>query len=314
VNRMMQKNLFEMAMDESIPFDLPERTSEDVKEKTKKHPCFNENAKAYARMHLPIAPRCNIKCNYCNRKFDCVNESRPGVSSEILTPEQALSRYLDVRKTVEKLSVIGIAGPGDALANFKQTKATLEKIREYDKEVAFCISTNGLMLYEYADALHDLGVSHITVTMNAIDPEIAAKIYDHIRYKGELLRGVEATKVLIKKQLMGIEKAASLGMLVKINTVAIQGLNADHIVDVVKKATALGASLSNIIPLIPVVGTVFETYDPITEKDLDTLRDQAGVHLAQMRHCKQCRADAVGTLHDAGDKGHAGGCRKLNVG
>lgn len=310
---MMQKSLFEIAEDERIPFDIPESIKEDIVEKTKKHPCFNANAKSYARMHLPIAPRCNIKCNYCNRKFDCVNESRPGVASEILKPEEALVKYLETSKKFEKLSVIGIAGPGDALANFKQTKETLEKIREHDQEVAFCLSTNGLMLYEYAEALAELGVSHITVTMNAIDPEIGAQIYDHIRYKGELQKGVKAAEILIKKQLMGIEKAAQLGMLVKINTVAIVGVNDHHIVEVVKKATELGASLSNILPLIPVMGTVFESKTPITDEDLETLRSKAGIHLSQMRHCNQCRADAVGTL-DHGHKGHAGGCRRLNVG
>ena len=41
-------------------------------------------------MHVAVAPACNIQCNYCNRKYDCANESRPGVVSEKLTPEQAM--------------------------------------------------------------------------------------------------------------------------------------------------------------------------------------------------------------------------------
>jgi len=60
-----------------------------------RHPCFNAKVKGqYGRVHLPVAPKCNIKCNYCNRKYDCVNESRPGVTSTILTPDQALY-YMD---------------------------------------------------------------------------------------------------------------------------------------------------------------------------------------------------------------------------
>ena len=51
------------------------------------HPCFDKEARhKNARVHLPVAPKCNIQCNYCNRKFDCVNESRPGVTSSVLTP------------------------------------------------------------------------------------------------------------------------------------------------------------------------------------------------------------------------------------
>ena len=57
------------------------------------HPCFNAKVKGqFGRVHLPVAPKCNILCNYCNRKFDCVNESRPGVTSSVLSPAQALDQ------------------------------------------------------------------------------------------------------------------------------------------------------------------------------------------------------------------------------
>ena len=55
---------------------------EELREKTSKHPCYSFDAHhKYARMHLPVAPACNISCNYCNRRYDCINESRPGVTS-----------------------------------------------------------------------------------------------------------------------------------------------------------------------------------------------------------------------------------------
>ena len=59
------------------------------------HPCFDDSARhRYARVHLPVAPRCNIQCNFCDRKMDCLNESRPGVTSSVLSPGQAVY-YLD---------------------------------------------------------------------------------------------------------------------------------------------------------------------------------------------------------------------------
>ena len=62
-----------------------------------KHPCFNREAhNKYGRIHLPVAPRCNIQCNFCNRKFDCMNESRPGVTSSVLKPEQAIAYLSEV--------------------------------------------------------------------------------------------------------------------------------------------------------------------------------------------------------------------------
>ncbi|MGA2223888.1 MAG: nitrogen fixation protein NifB, partial [Syntrophobacteraceae bacterium] len=83
-----------------------------------RHPCFNAEAKgSYGRVHLPVAPQCNIRCNYCNRKYDCVNESRPGVTSAVLSPLQA-ARYVEkILEREPRISVAGIAGPGDPFAN-----------------------------------------------------------------------------------------------------------------------------------------------------------------------------------------------------
>lgn len=80
-----------------------------------------------------MAPACNISCNYCNRKFDCVNESRPGVTSEVLSPEEALEKFLWVKREMPNLSVVGIAGPGDALANWPAVSKTLRAIRAVDE-------------------------------------------------------------------------------------------------------------------------------------------------------------------------------------
>src|SRR5512135_3180883 len=95
-----------------------------------RHPCFNPGAKGqFGRVHLPVAPKCNIKCNYCNRKYDCANESRPGVSSGILTPTQALAYLEKVMEREPYISVVGIAGPGDPMANATETIETLRLIR-----------------------------------------------------------------------------------------------------------------------------------------------------------------------------------------
>ena len=57
------------------------------------HPCFSAQAHfRYGRIHLPVAPRCNIRCGYCDRRYDCPNESRPGVTSSLLTPKDAVQR------------------------------------------------------------------------------------------------------------------------------------------------------------------------------------------------------------------------------
>ncbi|MDP3033064.1 MAG: nitrogenase cofactor biosynthesis protein NifB, partial [Rhodocyclaceae bacterium] len=71
--------------------------SDDIRRRVQDHPCYSEEAHHhFARMHAAVAPACNIQCHYCNRKYDCANESRPGVVSELLMPEQAVKKTLAV--------------------------------------------------------------------------------------------------------------------------------------------------------------------------------------------------------------------------
>lgn len=50
----------------------------DGKKSIHGHPCFGGKRHQNGRIHLGVAPRCNIKCGYCTRRHDCVNESRRG--------------------------------------------------------------------------------------------------------------------------------------------------------------------------------------------------------------------------------------------
>ena len=264
---------------------------------TDRHPCYSSDAHhQFARMHLPVAPLCNIGCNYCNRKYDCVNESRPGVTSEILSPEAASEKFKLVKEKIANLTVVGIAGPGDALANWEETKRTLELIREQDKDAIFCLSTNGLMLPAYAQQIINLGVKHVTVTMNCLNPATGAKLYKFVYYQGKKYVGEEAAAILHRNQLAGIEYLTKNGVLVKVNIVMVKGVNDAEIPEVAKKAKELGAFITNIMPLIPAPGSAFENYPQTSTYELNAMRDLCQVDIRQMRHCKQCRADAIGML------------------
>lgn len=270
---------------------------EHVREQTQKHPCYTAGAQ-HARLHLPVAPRCNIQCNYCNRKFDCLNESRPGVTSEVLTPAQAQEKFCWVKEQLPQLSVVGIAGPGDALADWQNTKQTIETIKTTDPGMVFCLSTNGLLLTDYAPEIISLGINHVTVTVNTIDPVIGAQIYRFVRYRGKTYEGIEAARVLMQNQLAGIAYLAAHGVLVKVNIVMIKGINDGNIPAVVETVKDLGAFVSNIMPLIPAPGSVFAHYPQTSMKEINEMRALCQIDLPQMTHCQQCRADAVGLLHE----------------
>ena len=262
-----------------------------------KHPCYSaESQHKFARMHLPVAPACNIQCNYCNRLYDCVNESRPGVTSEILSPEQANAKIGRVQAGLDNLAVIGIAGPGDALANWPQTRATLVATRQNYPDLILCLSTNGLMLPQYAEELVELGVRHVTVTLNSVDLAISEKIYRHIDWQGQRMTGQAGVRILLENQLAGIRTLTARGVLVKINIVMIPGINDEHIPEVVKVARDLGACMTNIMPLIPAGGSAFGHLPQTSHKDVAAMRERCQEFLPQMKHCQQCRADAIGLL------------------
>lgn len=263
--------------------------------KTRNHPCFSGSCQN-ARMHIPVAPACNITCNYCNRKYDCVNESRPGVTSELLTPQEAAEKFSVAYEKLGNLKVVGIAGPGDALANFENTRASIKLIKQRNPYITFCLSTNGLMLPYYANEIIRLGVTHVTVTINAIDPEIGALIYKEINYMGKKLTGTAAAEILIRNQLEGLTYLVMNGVVCKVNIVMIKGINDKHIEAVVERVKECGAFITNIMPLIPAKGSGFENMPLTSNKELNELRKKCGVIMEQMYHCKQCRADAIGTL------------------
>ena len=273
----------------------------EIWEKVKNHPCYSEEAHHhYARMHVAVAPACNIQCNYCNRKYDCANESRPGVVSEKLTPEQAAKKVLAVASTIPQMTVLGIAGPGDPLANPEKTFKTFELIYNTAPDIKLCLSTNGLMLPDHVDTIKRFNVDHVTITINMVDPEIGAKIYPWVFYKHKRYTGVEAAKLLSERQLQGLEMLTERGILCKVNSVMIPGVNDKHLVEVNRAVKSRGAFLHNIMPLIsaPEHGTVFGLTGQRgpTAQELKALQDSCEGEMNMMRHCRQCRADAVGLL------------------
>ncbi len=247
-------------------------------------------------MHLPVAPRCNVMCNFCNRKFDCVNESRPGVTSSLLSPHQALD-YVD--KTFDKrddITVVGIAGPGDPFANADETMETLRIIREKYPDILLCTSSNGLGIGPYIDELKELEVTHVTITIPAVDPEIAGKIYAWVRHDKKVYRGTAAGELMIEKQLDAVRRIKEAGMMAKVNSIIIPGVNEHHVPEVAKTVSKLGADVMNCISMIPVEGAAFSDIDEPDAKTVTKVRFAAGEHIRQMLHCARCRSDAVGLL------------------
>jgi len=288
--------------------DQLDHLSDEIREKVQNHPCYSEDAHHYfARMHVAVAPACNIQCHYCNRKYDCANESRPGVVSELLTPHQAVKKTMAVAANIPQMTVLGIAGPGDPLANPERTFETFRRLSQDAPDIKLCVSTNGLALPDSVEELAKHNIDHVTITINCVDPEVGAKIYPWIFWENRRIKGKKGAKILIEQQQKGLEMLVAKGILVKVNSVMIPGVNDKHLAEVSKIVKSKGAFLHNVMPLIAEAehGTFYGVMGQRgpTALELQELQDACSGDMNMMRHCRQCRADAVGMLgEDRGDE------------
>ena len=279
------------------PADMPAA----IWDKVKNHPCYSEEAHHhYARMHVAVAPACNIQCNYCNRKYDCSNESRPGVVSQKLTPEQAVKKVLAVASEIPQMTVLGVAGPGDSLVNPAKTFDTFRMLQQQAPDIKHCLSTNGLALPDYVDEICRYNVDHVTITINMVDPAVGAQIYPWIFWNHKRVTGYEAAQILHQRQMLGLEMLTARGVLTKVNSVLIPGINDAHLMEVNREVKKRGAFLHNIMPLISAAehGTVYGLSGQRgpSAQELKAVQDACAGGANLMRHCRQCRADAVGLL------------------
>ena len=261
------------------------------------HPCFNPSAATlHSRIHLPVAPACNIQCRFCNRRYDCAGELRPGVTSAVLSPKQALHYLKEALVELGPVAVVGIAGPGDAFTEPCFTLETLDLVRTYYPEIALCVATNGLNISPYAASLAAVGVRHVSVTVNAVDPAIGAQIVSWVRFQRRAFRGVEGAALLWEKQQQGIRALCENGITVKVNSIVIPGINDHHITDIAKAVTAIGANVFNPIAFIPVEGSELAQNEAPDHEIMQKVRWEASRHCTVVRHCTRCRADAAGLL------------------
>jgi len=257
-----------------------------------RHPCFNGDVHdRVGRVHLPIAPRCNIQCNFCEHNV-CANLTiqHPGWTAKVLSVCEAVELVHSIARSGKENYVIGVAGPGDPLAN-EETFDALSVLHNYYPRILKCISTNGLLLGEKLSQILAAGISAVTVTVNAPDSAVGKFIYSWVRYQGTIYRGQEAAEVLISSQLHGIKMAIDAGLSLKVNTVLIPGVNDTHLVRLASLLRETGVSLMNIIPLFS-AGRMRDYRAPTCD-ELRWTRQACGVVIPQFYRCEQCRADVV---------------------
>lgn len=208
-----------------------------------------------------------------------------------MSPKTAVERaIMEIRKD-SRIRIVAVSGPGEPFAN-PETFETLEMIRKCSEDIHLCLSTNGTLLADNVQWLVKMGLKTLTVSMSTTSPETASIIYEWARLGKMTLTGSQMGSKVVEEQIRGITRAARAGIFVKVNSILIPTINDHDIVPLAKTIAEAGASLQNIIPLVP--NDRLASVNPPQKKELEALRNQAATYINQFRHCKQCRSDVVG--------------------
>jgi len=188
----------------------------------------DREGRVYDYLRLSITDRCNFACVYC---MPPGGEEEHALRPELLTFEE-LVRLVGVfaRGGVRRVRLTG----GEPMVR-KDVVRLVEMIRRSTPIESLVMTTNAARLPELARPLADAGLDGINVSIDSLDPD---------RFR-EMTRGGELGPVLA-----GIHAALEVGMTVKVNAVALGGVNEDEIGALVDWAWGLGVT-PRFIELMP---------------------------------------------------------------
>lgn len=194
-------------------------------------------------VRLSVTDRCNLRCRYCMAE-DMVFLPR----RDLLTLEElaALSRHL-VQRGVRRIRVTG----GEPLVR----RGIIDLFRNLGTMIGegldeVTLTTNGTELPKLAGDLAAAGVARVNVSLDTLD---GAK-FAQITRRGDL-----------DTVLRGIAAAAAAGLKIKLNMVAMKGINDNEFAEMAAWCAARGHDLSIIetMPLGEVEGERSDTYLPV---------------------------------------------------
>ena len=164
-------------------------------------------------IRVSVTSRCNFRCLYCmpNTPFEWIPHE------EVMRYEEMFEFLkLAIDEGVKKIRITG----GEPLLR-KDLDVFIKMLYDYKPNLDLALTTNGYYLKEYAKKLKDAGLKRVNISLDSLKPEIAAKI---------------AQKDMLDKVLEGIDEAINVGLIVKLNTVVMKGINDNEILDLLEFA------------------------------------------------------------------------------
>ena len=212
-------------------------------------------------LRVSVTDRCDFRCVYCMSEHMTFLPKKDLLSLEEL--DRLCSAF--VAQGVRKLRITG----GEPLVR-KNIMWLFERLGRHLASGALeelTLTTNGSQLAKYAQALKDTGVKRINISIDTLDP---------VKFK-TITRWGDLAVVLD-----GLDAAEKAGLKIKINAVALKGVNEDEFDDMIRFAHGRGADLTLIetMPLGDIEGDRTDQYLPLSVvrarlMDRFTLEDSA---------------------------------------
>ena len=176
-------------------------------------------------LRISVTDRCNFRCRYCMP----VEVFGAGYA---FMPREDLLTFEEIVSLVGALIPLGIGkirltGGEPLLRRDLDDLVAMLAAVEGVKEIA--LTTNGVLLAHHAEGLALAGLNRVTVSLDALDPEIFAR-----------MNGVGAK---VARVLAGINSAQAFGLPVKVNAVIQRGVNEGEILPLARWAKAAGVDL-----------------------------------------------------------------------
>jgi cyclic pyranopterin phosphate synthase len=192
-------------------------------------PLIDPFARAITYLRVSVTDRCDFRCVYC------MSENMSFLPKADLLSLEELDRLCSafIAKGVRKLRLTG----GEPLVRrgIMTLFSSLSRHLKTGGLDELTLTTNGSQLGKYAAELKGLGVQRINVSLDTLDPDK----FRAITRWGDL-----------KQVLAGIDAAQAVGLKVKINAVALKGVNEDELPDLVAWAHGRGMDIT-IIEVMP---------------------------------------------------------------
>ncbi|KUR80405.1 GTP 3',8-cyclase MoaA [Novosphingobium sp. Fuku2-ISO-50] len=206
-------------------------------------PLIDRFARSITYLRLSLTDRCDLRCTYCMPER---MQFLP--RADVLTLEEIyLAARAFMARGVRKIRLTG----GEPLVR----RDMIDLVRALGRHIGddldeLTLTTNGTRLAEFAGDLADAGVRRINVSLDTRDPERFAAL---------------ARRDMLGNVLAGIAAAREAGLAVKINTVALKGINEHEIADLVAWAHGEGYAITliEVMPLGEVEGDRFDHYLPL---------------------------------------------------